>query len=131
MSNPDDLAVGDIIFSTRQYMMIISVDGQYLTACPFVPEGELRHRADMALAWFELAEAGLPHADMRLRTIPCRREKRGIRRIGCVAEGVWRRALMASAREAHMRRREVGSFGGPVSRAGVAGRESVPRAMMF
>ncbi|MCQ9154086.1 hypothetical protein [Acidomonas methanolica] len=129
-----DISEGDVIFSGWQYMVVVGREGEFVLASPFVTTSEPRHRRDVGVSWTELSEAGLPHPDMRLRGVLCRRRGRAVTRVGVVGEAVLARLRLALDAEMAARAREVphapvwsvrDGSGGPVMRRGAV------RSMVF
>ncbi|WP_143412388.1 MULTISPECIES: hypothetical protein [Gluconobacter] len=75
--------------------------------CPLVYEGEPLHRADVALEWHELVDAGLSRLDVRCRSIPCQRPVLSVRMIGQVAPATLARVAVRAEREQAQRNVET------------------------
>lgn len=98
---------GDVVFHGSRFLVVMEGGKGEFLACPFVTTSEPLHRGDVPVAWLDLAEAGLPHADMRLRAVLLRRRARGASRVGVVREGVLARLRAALGTEAVTRARET------------------------
>lgn len=98
-----DISSGSVVLSGRQTFIVLQRKSASLVGCPLVYEGEPVHRADVALEWHELVEAGLSRLDVRCRSIPCQRSVLSVRLIGQVAPETLARVVVQAERE-HVRR---------------------------
>ncbi len=83
MKNPD-INVGDVVVCRNLLFVVVHVGLKDAVLSPLVAASELRHRADLALGWGDIADANLPSGDMRVRAVPCLRRKASLVRLGCV-----------------------------------------------
>nr|WP_294915927.1 hypothetical protein [uncultured Neokomagataea sp.] len=90
---------GSVVFVGWQTMVVLEVGHGQAVLCPLVYEDEAPHRADMALHWSELVEAGLNRIDVRCRAIPCQRDVRKLRLLGHVGGEVMARIVPAALQE--------------------------------
>ncbi|RUT27425.1 hypothetical protein C0V97_01250 [Asaia sp. W19] len=87
------ISVGDVVACRQGFFLVIGVTIATTFVCPFVVSSELRHRADLDLSWSDLVQANLPYPNMRLRAVPCRRQRASFSRIGTVRSACVRRAM--------------------------------------
>ena len=76
------ISENNIVYSGYQYFIVVGKEEENLLMCPFVRDGQPSHRHDLELAWFEFSGTGLPHVDMRVRAIPCRRRANRVQFVG-------------------------------------------------
>ena len=102
-----DISSGSVVLSGRQTFIVLQNKSDSLVGCPLVYEGEPVHRADVALEWHELVDAGLSRLDVRCRSIPCQRSVLSVRVIGRVAPETLARVAVRAEREQVQRNVEV------------------------
>lgn len=110
LSRSKVISENHIVYSGYQYFIVVGKEERNLLVCPFVRAGEPFHRHDLELTWFEFSGTGLPHADMRVRAIPCRRHMNTVQFVGAAEATVTARVKKALRVEMTARSREDRNF---------------------
>lgn len=95
----NSIQCGSVVFVGWQTMVVLEACHGQAVLCPLIYDDEVPHRADVALHWSELVEAGLSRVDIRCRAIPCQRDVRKLRLLGHVGRDVMARIAPAALRE--------------------------------